>query len=197
MPEIGFTDGDVVTAANLNQIEDQLIVTCTSSTRPSGVEGRMVYETDTDRLLLHNGTVYQTPTTAIERFGLYDYNDASIPNNTTTALTLEALFDPESWLSGGNIVPDLQGWYQITVAAVWPTTASNRFLIAIRKNGTDLATGVSNIEGPSAGNPTNQIATAVFMNGTTDALDLRALHVVGSGQVLSGLLVSTRFIGNP
>lgn len=56
MPETTWIDGDVATAAKLNQIEDQIIVTCTAATRPAGVEGRMCYETDRDRLMIYDGT---------------------------------------------------------------------------------------------------------------------------------------------
>jgi len=59
MPETTWSDGDVATATLLNQIEDQIIVTCTSSTRPTGAEGRMIYETDTDKLMLYNGTAWK------------------------------------------------------------------------------------------------------------------------------------------
>ena len=59
MPETTWSDGDVVTATLLNQIEDQLIVRCTSSTRPTGTEGRVIYETDTGRLLINDGTLWR------------------------------------------------------------------------------------------------------------------------------------------
>jgi len=59
MPETTFSDGDVVTAAQLNQIEDQIVVTCTSTTRPTGVEGRMIFETDTNQLRLYDGSTWR------------------------------------------------------------------------------------------------------------------------------------------
>jgi len=58
MPETTWSDTDVATAAKLNQIEDQIIVTCTSSTRPTGTEGRMIFETDTDKLMIYDGAAW-------------------------------------------------------------------------------------------------------------------------------------------
>lgn len=56
MPETGFTDATVATAAQLNQIEDQQVTTCTSTTRPTAVEGRMIFETDTEKVMIsHDG----------------------------------------------------------------------------------------------------------------------------------------------
>jgi hypothetical protein len=56
MPETVWNDGDVATAALLNQIEDQLVVTCTSATRPAGIEGRVIYETDLNVLRVYHGS---------------------------------------------------------------------------------------------------------------------------------------------
>jgi hypothetical protein len=56
MPEVNIADGDVVTGADFDSIDDQLIITCTSSTRPTGVEGRHIYETDTNKRYVYDGT---------------------------------------------------------------------------------------------------------------------------------------------
>lgn len=56
MPEVNIADGDVVTGADFDSIDDQLIITCTSSTRPTGVEGRHIFETDTNKRYVYDGT---------------------------------------------------------------------------------------------------------------------------------------------
>ena len=54
-----FTAGSVLTASQMNQVAKQVVVTCTSGTRPSSPpEGMTIYETDTDKLL-----AYTTSTT--------------------------------------------------------------------------------------------------------------------------------------
>lgn len=139
-----------------------------------------VWESGADRLIL--GPVERDAT-----FGIFDDDGSAIPTGSSTAVTFEAIHDPANWLSGGNAVPTISGWYRVTLSVVWPNTTTNRFLAAIRKNGTDISTGISNVAGPVAGNPTNQIATAVFLNGT-DAVDARVLHAVGSNQTPTILL---------
>lgn len=55
-----YTAGEEPTAANLNEwIRDQVITICTSATRPSSggpVEGRTIWETDTNRFKVFDGT---------------------------------------------------------------------------------------------------------------------------------------------
>jgi hypothetical protein len=56
MPYTTFSDGSVLTASQVNtNFRDQVITTCTSGTRPSGTDGQMIYETDTDLLYVYNG----------------------------------------------------------------------------------------------------------------------------------------------
>jgi hypothetical protein len=49
MPYTTRADGDVITASSHNaNCRDQVVSTVTSGTRPSGTEGQIIYETDTD-----------------------------------------------------------------------------------------------------------------------------------------------------
>lgn len=49
MPYTTRADGDVITASSHNaNCRDQVVSTVTSGTRPSGTEGQVIYETDTD-----------------------------------------------------------------------------------------------------------------------------------------------------
>jgi hypothetical protein len=57
LPVYTWADGDDITAARLNtNLRDQVVSTVTSGTRPSGTEGQMCWETDTNRLILFDGT---------------------------------------------------------------------------------------------------------------------------------------------
>jgi len=57
VPDSNLADTGVLTSSFYNTyIREQVIVTCTSATRPTGVEGRRIYETDTDLEYVHNGT---------------------------------------------------------------------------------------------------------------------------------------------
>lgn len=56
MPYTTFSDGSVLTASQVNtNFRDQVVSTVTSGTRPSGTEGQIIYETDTDLLYIYNG----------------------------------------------------------------------------------------------------------------------------------------------
>lgn len=57
MPDSGIADGATFSSAFWDSyVREQVCVTCTSSTRPTNVEGRLIYETNTDRLLLGTGS---------------------------------------------------------------------------------------------------------------------------------------------
>lgn len=59
MPNKTFTS-TTLTASELNDyFMEQVIVTCTSGTRPTGIEGRVIYETDTDKLLVYSGSTWR------------------------------------------------------------------------------------------------------------------------------------------
>lgn len=55
-----FADGDVLTAAQVNDyLMEQAVIACTSGTRPSSPnEGMVIYETDTDRVLIYDGSAW-------------------------------------------------------------------------------------------------------------------------------------------
>jgi hypothetical protein len=53
--------GDVLTASDVNAfLMKQAVIVCTSGTRPSGpVEGMTIYQTDTDTLVMYDGTNWE------------------------------------------------------------------------------------------------------------------------------------------
>ena len=86
MPETTWSDTDVATAAKLNQIEDQIIVTCTSSTRPTGTEGRMIFETDTNKKMIHDGSTWQLDGGSKWNSFTPSYTNLSVGNGTSQGL---------------------------------------------------------------------------------------------------------------
>src|SRR6056297_246212 len=57
MPDANLADNSVLTSAFYNTyIREQVVVTCTSSTRPTAVEGRLIYETDTNLIRVYDGS---------------------------------------------------------------------------------------------------------------------------------------------
>jgi hypothetical protein len=54
-----FAVGEVLTADDvMTYLMKQVVIVCTSSTRPTATEGMVIYETDTDRLKVNNGTTW-------------------------------------------------------------------------------------------------------------------------------------------
>jgi hypothetical protein len=52
--------GDVLTASDvMAYLMRQAVIVCTSGTRPTPVEGMVIYETDTDDIFVYNGTNWQ------------------------------------------------------------------------------------------------------------------------------------------
>lgn len=67
-------------------LEDyKTLVRCTSSTRPAHVEGRVIYETDTDTLLVSTGTSWRSISSQWTNFGI------STPNIPCTVLQAKYL----------------------------------------------------------------------------------------------------------
>jgi len=59
VPDSNLADGAVLTSSFYNTyIREQVVTTCTSVARPTGVEGRLIYETDTDKLMLYTGSAW-------------------------------------------------------------------------------------------------------------------------------------------
>jgi hypothetical protein len=60
MPDTALPDTTVVTESFWTpNVRQQVVTQCTSATRPTGVEGRYIHETDTDLLYCHNGTGWE------------------------------------------------------------------------------------------------------------------------------------------
>lgn len=56
MAELNKSDGDVLTSGDIDDIDEQLTIQCTSASRPTGIEGRFIAETDTDKLMSYDGS---------------------------------------------------------------------------------------------------------------------------------------------
>jgi hypothetical protein len=60
MPDNNLADASVLTSAFYNtNIREQVIVTCTAATRPSHVEGRRIFETDSNKEYISDGSTWR------------------------------------------------------------------------------------------------------------------------------------------
>ena len=138
MPDAGLADGSVLTSANYDTyLRQQVVVQCTSGTRPTGVEGRIIAETDTDRVLIYDGASWI-------RIGSYSASarsgvnlariatSQSIPSNAVAPYTFTAIsWDTETTDTDGYIaVPStnitipagLGGFYAVTATVSFATS---------------------------------------------------------------------------
>lgn len=120
----------VVPASEMNDyLMEQCVIQCTSATRPSSPnEGMTIYETDTDRFLVHDGTTWQRAIAlsasartgcVLQRAAVQSINDAT---ETTVSWDSEVT-DSDGFItapSGTITIPSgLGGLYAVTARTDW------------------------------------------------------------------------------
>jgi hypothetical protein len=111
-------------------------------------------------------------------------SNQTINHNTVTKLTLNTevidtnnCYDPTT---NYRFTPNVAGYYQITTQVVFNATATRNYLFAafIYKNGSSLSNATANlsITVGSGSDNTVPVSTLVFMNGTTDYLEVYVYH---------------------
>lgn len=106
MPYKTFTAGSVLTASDImTYLMKQVIITCTSGTRPSGPnEGMTIYETDTDKIMVYSGSgwyevaMLNPPRARVSRNANQSYTSGS---STSMSWDTEN-WDPAGMWSAGN-----------------------------------------------------------------------------------------------
>jgi hypothetical protein len=96
MPYKTFTAGSVLTASDImTYLMKQVIITCTSGTRPAGPsEGMTIYETDTDKIQTYSGSgwnevaMLNPPRVRVSRNAAVNYTSGS---------SVSLAFDAENW----------------------------------------------------------------------------------------------------
>lgn len=113
-------------------------------------------------------------------FSAYQSSATSLPNNTATKLLFGTeVFDTNSNFASSTFTPTVAGYYQINGKVSISTNSTNSRWIALYKNGSK----VTDI-GWTVGNGTNYAECGgsylIYMNGSTDYLDLYAYQNSGS-----------------
>jgi hypothetical protein len=118
----------------------------------------------------------------------------AIANNTFTKVTLPGpATDPQSWWNAANNrwIPTIPGYYEVSgMLSYFSLTANTLYEIFILKNGFTVVNGLypSNIS--AATFLTGTANTVVYMNGTTDYLEMWTYQSSGAAQSIEG--ISTR-----
>ena len=105
----------------------------------------------------------------------------SLPNSTWTKVTLASIdFDTNSNFSSSRFTPTVAGYYQIN-AGVETSVATATSLVGIFKNGALYASSCSGWQS-GAVDATPAVSDLVYMNGSTDYIEMFALQAIGSTQ---------------
>jgi hypothetical protein len=113
---------------------------------------------------------------------------------TKVTLTTE-LFDTNNNYASSRFTPTVAGYYQINGTVTIVTTNTTHFLISgIYKNGT-LYTQASGVLGNSNFYPTSIVSTLVYLNGSTDYVELYCYGSAGGAYNIYNTLENTNFNG--
>ena len=115
-------------------------------------------------------------------FSAYKATTQVISATTNTKIAFDAedfdtanCFDPTT---NYRFTPNVAGYYQVDVAVQFLAAGTNASLVILYKNGANIKYG--NYSGTALLNPINVISTIVYMNGTTDYLEVYANNSISS-----------------
>lgn len=175
------------------------VIFATSTTRPAVTAGALLFETDTNRFM--SGIVvatvgYWVPMPGTLVFAVKQTVAQSLADGVYTPLTFNSVdYDPFSlWVSGSNtqFKPKFPGWFEMTGAmSATSNTTNYRGSFWWRTGSAQSASG-SNQTG-TAGIGTANVARPwpIYLNGTTDYVELTAIQT--SGAALNTSAATVRF----
>jgi hypothetical protein len=155
--------GGTIAASWGNAVRDQGVQVCTSSTRPtSPSEGMMIYETDTDKHLVYDGSAWQWLLSS-KRVGctVRQTTAQSITSNSLQSQTFQTEdYDSDGFItapSGTITIPTgLDGMYSIAYAQYWASNPNTAGYAVIKVNiGGTIRAFTTSAPGNSVGMPGN------------------------------------------
>jgi hypothetical protein len=169
-------------------VKDQVISTVTSATRPAGTEGQVIYETDTDRVLMHDGAAWVRIAhgSASGRTGCRLRRAAN--QSITTATDTTVTWDTEDQDTDGFItvssdtitIPSgLDGVYAMTAYVVWAATPGATSNVRFEFAGTtgDFRTSVG---ASSVAFQAQTVAVPCWALSATNTVKLRVYQATGA-----------------
>ena len=117
-------------------------------------------------------------------FLAYLGSNQNINNGTWTNVSYDTeLYDTDNCFASSQFTPTTAGYYFVaTNTRVSQPPADKRMIVRIRKNEADAT--YHQVHSSYAADFSSSHATIVYMNGTTDYLDVQAYHATGSTEVL-------------
>lgn len=204
-----FNNGDTVTSTSLNNIADQsvfvsaavvsgdgLVVTAggqmtldtvTSAKIGSGqVQTANIADANVTQAKLASNVVGNGPV-----FRAYASTTTTVPTATFTKVNLVSeTFDSNSNFSSSRFTPSVAGYYMIC-GLISYSIAADGALAVIRKNGADHSYGCPQVPGSVRSN----VSDIVYLNGSTDYVELFAYHGEGVNRTITNYSAQTYFSG--
>jgi hypothetical protein len=133
-------------------------------------------------------------------FSVYTSSNVSISASTPTKITFDTkVFDTANCFNTSTyrFTPNVAGYYQINGAAYYSGAGIAYGQMRLYKNGSLYQQGqFIYIPSPTTSDTANNISTLVYMNGTTDYLELYGFQYSGSGTVVANGSTYTFFNGS-
>jgi hypothetical protein len=147
----------------------------------------------------NTGTVITTASTFAgtgPAFSAYQSSAQSISNNTYTKVQFQTEeFDTNSNFDNATnyrFTPTVAGYYQVNGVVTIAATGTYFVVAAVYKNGANFKTGGISIANASA-YPSGTVSSLIYLNGSTDYIELYIFQFSGSTQNLQAALSTTYF----
>lgn len=195
MPDSGISDGTVFTSAfHDTYLRQQVVAQMTSGTRPTGFEGRLITETDTDRLVAYSGSAWvrigNYSSAGRTGFSLARAASQSITGSATTytAISWDTEFtDTDSFITVTadtiTIPTGLGGVYAITGTIGWASAPGTNSSVEVYNVTT---TGIWRQAVGGASQMTSCSFCVVLAVAAADQLQVRVSHGGGSPVNVTG-----------
>lgn len=206
-----FTATDTITSSKMNNIIDQTTITTDAiigttlevasgklKIRSAGITSNEMGANSVVSAAITDSNVTQAKLAANvagngPAFMAYGSVATSVPNQTNTKITLDAEdYDTNSNFANSRFTPTVAGYYQIT-GSVYASTPLLILRAFIFKNGVEYRGG-SHIGGPN-GQFQMDVNALVYLNGTTDYIELYAFQSSGGTYNIGGVSGSTYMCG--
>ncbi len=197
MPDSGISDGSVYTSSfHDTYVRQQVVAQVTSGTRPTGVEGRLITESDTDRLLAYSGSAWvrlnNYSSSGRTGFSLARAASQSIPGGATTftAISWDTEFtDTDAFIAVTadtiQIPTGLGGVYAITGTIGWASAPGTNSSVEVYNLTT---TGIWRQAIGGASQMTSCAFSVVIAVAAADQLQVRVSHGGGSAVNVTGTI---------
>jgi hypothetical protein len=184
----GDTSGTVTLAAPAVAGTTTLTLPATTDT----LVGKTTTDTLTNKTLTSptiTGANITVASTAAPAFSAYANASISMANNTATKILFQTEeFDTNSNFASSTFTPTVAGYYQINAAISFGGWVSTYTFTIIYKNGSEYKRGSSTANNLSGLN--GIVSSIVYLNGSTDYVEIYGQHNNGSAQSTSAFGIS-------